>query len=317
MAAGVHVDQRHRDVAGFAVSAPIYRPGTAGGAPLASPAFTGTPTAPTPAATDSSTTIANTAFVWAHLPIAHKADSTATGGNARGTSAVDLQTSRSTNTMVASGNQSVLVGGDQNTVSGAIASLVGGQFNTVNGTRAFVGGGFGNTASGLDSWVPGGYGAHTRGTTGRGAWGAGQFAAAGDAQAGEYVLRKQTTDATISRLTTDAAAASTTNTLNLPNFAVYAGRLIVTAKAAGAVNAAVWRIDLAAARGNGVGTTVMIEGTSAGVAPTASTGTVTGWVLTIAADTTNGGIAISGTGAAATTINWVARYMDVEVVTAS
>ena len=35
----------------------------AGGAPLASPAFTGTPTAPTPAAIDNSTTIATTAFV--------------------------------------------------------------------------------------------------------------------------------------------------------------------------------------------------------------------------------------------------------------
>jgi hypothetical protein len=224
------------------------------------------------------------------------------GGIARGANAVDLQMVRFQNNHVASGQNAVLAGGSSNISSG---------------TNAVVSGGVINTASGTSSWVPGGVQGSTRGTAGRGAWAAGTFGTQGDAQAGEFVLRKQTTDATLSRLTFDAGAASTTNGIILPNFSVYGGRLIVVAKQVGASNAAVWRVDVSALRGNGVGTVVMIDGTSAAIAPTASTGTVTGWSLTVGADTTNGGIAVSGTGVAATTINWFARFMSAEVATAS
>jgi len=41
-----------------------------GGAPLASPIFTGTPTAPTPSTADNSTKLATTAYVQANLPVA-------------------------------------------------------------------------------------------------------------------------------------------------------------------------------------------------------------------------------------------------------
>lgn len=240
--------------------------------------------------------------------------STTAGGNARGANAVDWQTTRSSAAQVASGVNASLVGGVNNTASGQ-QSIVGGGFSTASNTYSVALGGAVNV-SGANS---AGFGLQSadRGSTGRLVFASGQFAAQGDAQGGEHVLRKQTTDATISRLTADAGAAGAANTINLPNFGIFAGRLIVVAKQAGAVNAAVWRIDLAAARGNGAGTVVLIEGASAAVAPTASTGTVTGWVLTVAADTTNGGIAVSGTGAAATTINWVARFLDVEAVTAS
>jgi hypothetical protein len=229
-------------------------------------------------------------------------DSSSTGGNARGANAVDLQTTRGAAAHVASGQNATAGGGASNTASGIYSTVAGGLNNTADGSR---------------SWIPGGNSGWARGIYGKGCWASTVFTTAGDAQSSESVVRKQTTDGTISRLTADAGAASTTNSLNLPNFSVFGGRLIVVAKAAGAVNAAVWRIDVTAARGNGVGTVVLIDGTSSAVAPTASTGTVTGWSLTVAADTTNGGIAVSGTGAAATTINWVARYTAVEVVTAS
>jgi hypothetical protein len=229
-------------------------------------------------------------------------DSSSTGGNARGANAVDLQTVRGSAAHVASGQSGTVGGGASNTASGVYSTVAGGLNNTADGSR---------------SWVPGGNSGWVRGIYGKGCWASTVFTAAGDAQSSESVIRKQTTDGTISRLTADAGAASTTNSLNLPNFSVFAGRLFVVAKQTGAVNAAIWRIDLSAARGNGVGTVVLIDGSSSAVAPTASTGTVTGWSLTVAADTTNGGIAVSGTGAAATTINWVARFAAVETVTAS
>lgn len=75
--------------------------------------------------------------------LAQVPDSTAAGGNKRGAGAFDFQTSRSTAAQVASGTNSVIVGGQQNTASG---------------TRSFVGGGIGNSASGGNDVVVGGNG---------------------------------------------------------------------------------------------------------------------------------------------------------------
>jgi hypothetical protein len=115
-------------------------------------------------------------------------DGTATGGNARGTYAVDLQTVRSAANSVAGGDQSVLVGGNNNritsvgdrsiivgglsnvnngsrsvlvggeqiTLSGTYASSVGGLSNTISGNYGFVGGGQSNTASNQYATVCGG-----------------------------------------------------------------------------------------------------------------------------------------------------------------
>lgn len=68
------------------------------------------------------------------------------GGNARGTDAVDLQVNRTNATEVASGTESFLGGGDGNTVSGARAVCGGGDANTVSSTEGFIGGGEGNQA---------------------------------------------------------------------------------------------------------------------------------------------------------------------------
>ena len=130
-------------------------------------------------------------------------------------------------------------------------------------------------------------------------------------------MLRQTTDATASRFSSDGGVAGAANTINLSNFAVFAGRLTVVAKVIGTTDAAVWMLDVAALRGNGVGTTVMVLGAGASIAPTGSNGTGSAWRLAIAADTTNGGISVTATGAAATTINWSARFSNVEVVTAS
>ncbi|UPY36302.1 glycosyl hydrolase family 28-related protein [Sediminicoccus sp. KRV36] len=309
--------------------------------------------------------------------IAQFPDNSATGGNARGSSATDWQTVRTAATQVASAATATIGGGQNNTASGANATVGGGVGNTasVNGatvgggntntasssnatvaggtsntasqsaatvaggsannasqanatiagganniasaTGSSVGGGVSNTASGSLSWIPGGSRAATRGITGRGAWAAGRIAADGDAQCGEHHLLRQTTDATATRLTADGAAAGTANTINMPNFSVYAGTLTVVAKATGSTAAATWRVQVSAVRGNGVATVVIYEGTGTALAPTASNGAGSAWRLDIAADTTNGGIAVTVTGAAATTINHSARFANTEATTAS
>lgn len=98
-------------------------------------------------------------------------DGTIVGGNARGTYAVDLQLVRSNAASVASGTQSVLCGGNNNTVSndrafvggglsnvnsGSRSVLVGGEQNTVSGTYASLLGGISNTASGAQATIGGG-----------------------------------------------------------------------------------------------------------------------------------------------------------------
>lgn len=98
------------------------------------------------------------------------ANGSSSGGNARGTKAVDLQIDRNNAAQVASGTSSVVAGGRRNTASASYsavgggslnaasastAAISGGNSNTASGTAAFVGGGFSNTSSG-DYTVTGG-----------------------------------------------------------------------------------------------------------------------------------------------------------------
>lgn len=78
------------------------------------------------------------------------------GGNARGTDAIDLQVNRSGATQVASGNFSTIAGGQNNTASAAGATTGGGGGNTASGISSTVAGGGSNTASALTSGVGGG-----------------------------------------------------------------------------------------------------------------------------------------------------------------
>jgi Ubiquitous surface protein adhesin repeat len=79
-----------------------------------------------------------------------------TGGNAKGTEAVDLQPIRAAVTQVASGANSTIGGGQNNTASGANAVVSGGTTNTAAGAKSTVGGGEGNAAAGDDSTIGGG-----------------------------------------------------------------------------------------------------------------------------------------------------------------
>lgn len=90
--------------------------------------------------------------------IADIPDGLVTGGNKRGTGAVDLQMSRLANTEVASGNNSVISGGYRNRATNTDASIGGGIDNTASGTQSRIGGGQSNSASSDFSTVAGGFG---------------------------------------------------------------------------------------------------------------------------------------------------------------
>lgn len=87
-----------------------------------------------------------------------------TGGNARGSYAVDLMTERqSSGTQVASGNNSVLLGGKNNTASGPISAVVGGNQNRSEGWYSFVANGEWNVALGSYSSILNGFSCEANG----------------------------------------------------------------------------------------------------------------------------------------------------------
>ena len=85
------------------------------------------------------------------------ADSTATGGNSRGSYAVDLQMSRTAATQVA-GTNGIILGGSGNTLSSS-GMILGGLSNTGTSTSIFIGGGENNSAGSVsNATILGGYG---------------------------------------------------------------------------------------------------------------------------------------------------------------
>lgn len=79
------------------------------------------------------------------------------GGNARGTDAVDLQLTRGVATQVASGTQSFIGGGQNNTAGATGSVVVGGDGNSAStSNRGAIVGGLNNATTGLESFVGGG-----------------------------------------------------------------------------------------------------------------------------------------------------------------
>ncbi len=78
------------------------------------------------------------------------------GGNARGTDAIDLQVTRAGAAQVASGTNSTIGGGQNNTASNTGSTVAGGVTNSATGIDSTVAGGTANVASGLVSSIGGG-----------------------------------------------------------------------------------------------------------------------------------------------------------------
>jgi hypothetical protein len=88
--------------------------------------------------------------------VANVPDGTTAGGNKRGANAVDFQILRNGVTLVASGDQSVIVGGSNNAATGAQSVSVGGSQCVATNTQSAVVGGYNNQATGGLSFIGGG-----------------------------------------------------------------------------------------------------------------------------------------------------------------
>ena len=226
--------------------------------------------------------------------------------------------------------------GDTNTASGTNAAALGGILGLASGNYSSVVGGYGSTASGVTS-IAGGDGcvasatwavalggsnsadatssvalglqSSAFGIYGRNVFASGQEGTKGDSQTSKFVLRERTTGNTATTLTTNSSAASTNNQVILSNQSAYRFKGSIVGKQSGSTNAAVWDIDGFIVRGaNAAATTLNVSNVTL-VQNTPAWGTPT-----LAADTTNGGLQVQVTGAAATNIQWTAVIETTEVI---
>jgi hypothetical protein len=199
-----------------------------------------------------------------------------------------------------------------NTASGVSSAVLGGWNNSATSNGAAVLGGVESQATGFYSAVVGGSYGTTRGVIGNTVFPASNapLAIRGTAQSGLLILGKQTTDATPTVLVCNQSAASTTNQVILPNNSAYYFRGTVIAGVTGGGNTKGWTIEGVIKRGANAASTTVVGVTVASMY--ADAGAVT-WTIGATADTTNGGLAITFTGQASTTIRCVAKIETTEM----
>ena len=235
-------------------------------------------------------------------------DNTATGGNARGANAVDLQTVRTLATRVASGLQSFVAGGN-NTASGNGAAALG-SVNTASGNFSFA---VGNlcTASGVAS-IALGENASTKQIGGLFALASSSIVnALGKTQMTVVNIGVSTTNDTPAVLRSTYGAAGTTNQLVLQNNSALYVEGLVIANVTGAGDTSSWKITATIKRGANAASTALVGTPTVTVAH--QNAGASGWVVAVTADTTNGCLAVTVTGQAATTIRWTCTLFASEV----
>lgn len=192
----------------------------------------------------------------------------------------------------ASGSKSFAAGGEYQTASGAFAVSLGGSVNTASGEASYA---FGKRA--LASEV------------GKYAYGAQLVSTAGATQGGMMVLISATTDATPRKMGSNNSAGTYNNQLLLPNNSAYAfhGTIVARQQAADGTACAAWKVEGLIRREANAGTTVLVNSATTVLDNTPN------WGMALSADTTNGGLSITVTGAASTDIRWVATIHTSEV----
>jgi len=131
----------------------------------------------------------------------------------------------------------------------------------------------------------------------------------GSSQSGKQVLMCDTTDATAEALNAHNGTASATNQVILPNNSAYffSGTCVARESASDGTDMGAWEFKGCIRREANAGTTTLVSSTiDEFSAPT-------GWSIALSADTTNGGLAVTVTGAASTNIRWVATVHTSEV----
>lgn len=241
-------------------------------------------------------------------------DGTVTGGNHRGSRAVDFQTERSSATMVAAGTGSFIAGGATNTAVGSY-SFSCGQNNNASSSYSFIAAGADNTSSGFASAVIAGQFASASASHSLGiglralsnryamiAHGAGQFSAVGDAQRAFFVLRcKTTTNAAV-----EMALDGSTTYLTIPSGKVIFCNIKVVGTKSDGSAVATYERQYAAKN---------VAGTSSEVFAPVTIGTdlASGTSLEVATVDAGDYIRIRPTGIASETWRWVASVDAVEV----
>lgn len=199
----------------------------------------------------------------------------------------------------ATGTGSSVLAGNNNTASGSFSSICGGSLSVSNGTNSTV--------------VSGAY-ATTRGISGNTVFAASNNPIAsvnGVQQSAMLVLGRQTTDATATALTSDTNAASGTNQVILPNNSAYFFTGEVVSGVTGGGDTKGWTIEGVIKRGANAAATALV-GTPTVTSLYANAGAAT-WALAVTADTTNGGLKVTFTGQAATTIRTVCQIRTTEM----
>ena len=207
------------------------------------------------------------------------------------------------------GNYGVVAG---NTASAAASVVTGGINNNSTNFASFIGGGNLNQATGVYSSIMGGALGTTRGLYANNAFSSNPISGiAGASQSALLILGKETTNATATVLSSDANAAGSTNQVIMPNNSAYFFTGEVVAGVTGGGNTKGWTIEGVIKRGANAASTALV-GTPTVTSTYADAGAST-WVIAVTADTTNGGLAVTFTGQASTTIRTVCRLNTTEM----
>lgn len=210
-----------------------------------------------------------------------------------------------------------IIGGANCTVgTNSSSSIAGGNGCSVgaNASNATAIGGRQNTATATASSVFGGNRGTTRGISGNTVFPAAFIPIAdvlGITQAALLILARETTTATPTVLTSDSSAAGTTNQVILPNNSAYFFRGEVIAGVTGGGDTKGWTIEGVIKRGANAASTAFV-GTPTVTSSFADAGAST-WTIAVTVDGTNGGLRVTFTGQASTTIRCVAQIRTTEM----
>lgn len=270
------------------------------------------------------------------------------GGGSSCTASANFSTIGGGSSNSASGSTSVVAGGGGNVASNSYAAITGGQNNNAQAPNSFIGGGYVNyvTTSSNYGAVCGGYGNYSTGDAGTAVLGGNNNYASGTAaaiiagsycttrglagyvvltggnnplvttygasQAGVLLLAAATTDATPTLMRSDSNAAGNANQLILNNNSAlyFAGECVATVTTSSG-NTKGWSFAGVAKKGASAAATAFV-GTPTVTSSYADAGAAA-YTLALTVDTTNGGVAFTVTGAAATNIRWVCRIRVTEV----
>jgi hypothetical protein len=201
-----------------------------------------------------------------------------------------------------SGSTATIGGGHANYVNGHTATIGGGHANYAGREYATIGGGFYNSASGYAATIPGGQWAMAS-LYGQMAYASGSFSGYGDAQAGFYVLRNTTSDASQTELFLDGSSES----LVLNSNRTLTFDILIVARSSGGESAG---YQVRGIVENDDGSTSLIGSpvvTTLGEDRSA-------WNVAVEADDTNEALVIKVTGETGRTVRWVATVRTAEVM---